>query len=228
MRKIAIGDIHGCARTFRKLVEKLALGHQDELILLGDMIDRGPDTKGVLDEVLRLKEAGHRVVLIQGNHEELMLNAHIDFFVKDRWLNAGGRKVLASFGVDEMDMSAIDPIYWQLLSESKEYYEKEGFIFVHAGLNFDLDNPLEAIRDMRWIRDWHEEINYDWLGSRKVVHGHTPVTPAEVRQMHQVFSEKQVLDLDTGCVYPSQKGFGYLTAYDSAADELIFQEFLDD
>ncbi len=220
MRKIAIGDIHGCAKTFKKLVKKIELGQRDELIILGDLIDRGPDSKGVLDEILRLREKGYNVVLVQGNHEELMLNAHIDFFVKDRWLNAGGRMTLSSFG------GKIAPIYYELLGGGKDYYESDGYIFVHAGINFGLEFPFEAVRDMRWIRDWHDEINYDWLGNRVIIHGHSPRSVDVIKQMHQDLGKKQVLDIDSGCCYVSKEGMGVLTAYDTEADALFFQDFV--
>ena len=226
MRKIAIGDIHGCAHTFKKLVEKIELSQEDELVLLGDMIDRGPDSKGVLDEILRLREKGHQVVLIMGNHEELLLNSGIDFFIKDRWLNCGGRMTLSSFGGDNLDLSVIDPIYVKLLSEGRDYYESEGYIFVHGGLNFGLEFPYEAVRDMRWIRDWHDEINYKWLGNRVIVHGHSPRKVDIIKQMHADLPEKQVLDIDSGCCFVEKEGMGVLTAYDTEADRLFFQEYV--
>ncbi len=226
MRKIAIGDIHGCAQTFKKLVEKIELGPQDELILLGDLIDRGPDSKGVLDEIMRLREKGHQVVLVQGNHEEMMLNAGIDFFVKDRWLNAGGRRTLASFGGKNSELSVVDSIYYKLLAEGKDYYESQGYIFVHAGLNFGLEFPFEAVRDMRWIRDWHDEVNYNWLGERVIVHGHSPRTVDTIKEMHKELPQKQILDIDSGCCYLDNNGMGVLTAYDTDADVLFFQKYV--
>ena len=225
MRKIAIGDIHGCAQTFKRLVEKIELRQQDELILLGDLIDRGPDSKGVFDEILRLREKGHSVILIQGNHEEMMLNAHLDFFVKDRWLNNGGRSTLSSFGSNQ-DMKGVDPIYWAMMGEGLDYYESGGHIFVHGGLNFGLKDPFEAIRDMRWIRDWHDEINYEWLGDRVIVHGHSPRSVKIIKQMHVDLSKKQVLDIDSGCVYLDKTGMGVLTAYDTTSGDLFFQEYV--
>jgi len=226
MRKIAIGDIHGCAHTFKRLVEKVELGPRDELILLGDLIDRGPDSKGVLDEVLRLREKGQKVVLIQGNHEELMLNAHLDFFVKDRWLNSGGRMTLSSFGGHNLDMSVVDPVYLDLIGEGMDYYESDGYIFVHAGLNFDLEFPFEAVRDMRWIRDWHEEINYDWLDGRAIIHGHSPRVVEIIKQMHLDLSNNRVLDIDSGCCYVDNEGMGQLTAYDTESNLLFMQEYV--
>lgn len=226
MRKIAIGDIHGCAHTFKKLIEKVELGQRDELILLGDLIDRGPDSKGVLDEILRLRKKGQKVVLVKGNHEEMMLNAHIDFMVKNRWLNSGGRMALASFGGVNLDLSVVDPIYFSLLGEGLDYYETDGFIFVHAGLNFGLEFPYEAVRDMRWIRDWHDEINYKWLGGRVIVHGHSPRTVDFIRQMQVDLPQKQVLDIDSGCCYVEKAGMGVLTAYDATSDALFFQDYV--
>ncbi len=224
MRRIAIGDIHGCAKTFKKLVKQVELSTDDELILLGDLIDRGPNSKKVFDKVLQLREKGHTVVLLQGNHEEMLMSAKIDFFTSNRWLNAGGRACLASFGVE--DPRKIDPVYLGMMAEMRDYYEVPGFIFVHAGLNFQLEFPFEAVRDMRWIRDWNDEINYEWLGDRIIVHGHSPRTKEQVIQMHKTLDFYQTLNLDTGCVY-SKKGLGYLTAYDTKANKLFFEKNID-
>ena len=70
LRQIAVGDIHGCVKTFRLLVrDELRLTPNDHLILLGDVIDRGPDSKGVIDEIIALRDLGIRVQVLQGNHE---------------------------------------------------------------------------------------------------------------------------------------------------------------
>jgi len=71
MRQIAISDIHGCARTFQALLDKIQLSTNDQLYLLGDYIDRGPDSKGVIDTILGLINAGYRVQTLMGNHEKM-------------------------------------------------------------------------------------------------------------------------------------------------------------
>lgn len=222
-RYIAIGDIHGCAKTFKKLLKQLDLGVADELILLGDMIDRGPDTKGVFDEIMRLRSIGYTVILIQGNHEEMMQMARMDFVTEARWLSNGGRAVVASFG--KQHISEIGKEYWALFFGMQNYYEAGGCIFVHAGLNFSLPNPLEAVRDLRWIRDWYGDINYEWLGDRIIVHGHSPRSYEVIQAMQQNLAERQVLNIDSGCVF-KYEGQGVLTAYDVTNKQLFFEKYI--
>src|SRR5690348_12378540 len=101
-RTLAIGDIHGCARTFRRLLEKVELDRADTLYLLGDLIDRGPDSKGVIEMILKLLEDGFDIRPIRGNHEELMLLAIRSGVFEDLldWLENGGGSTLMSYGVD--------------------------------------------------------------------------------------------------------------------------------
>ena len=75
MRKIAISDIHGCLKTFKLMVEEqIVLSQKDELYLLGDFVDRGPNSKGVLDYIMSLQEAGYQLHCLRGNHEDMMVN----------------------------------------------------------------------------------------------------------------------------------------------------------
>jgi serine/threonine protein phosphatase 1 len=71
-RILAISDIHGNNKTFLDLLDKIALTKDDELYLLGDYIDRGPDSKGVIDTIWKLMDDNYRVFCIKGNHEEML------------------------------------------------------------------------------------------------------------------------------------------------------------
>ena len=75
MKQYAIGDIHGCSKTFKELLDKIGLIEGDELYLLGDYIDRGPDSKGVIDTIFELREKGFKVICLRGNHESMLLDA---------------------------------------------------------------------------------------------------------------------------------------------------------
>ena len=110
MRKIAVSDIHGCLKTFKALIEhQVEFTKKDELYLLGDYIDRGPDSKGVLDYVMNLQEAGYKVFCVKGNHEEMMVNAVQNNEDVAMWLYNGGQESLASFGTE--DPGEIPPKY---------------------------------------------------------------------------------------------------------------------
>lgn len=75
MKKYAITDIHGCNKTFQALLDKIAFTTADALYLLGDYIDRGPDSKGVFDTIFNLQETGHSVHCLRGNHEAMFLDS---------------------------------------------------------------------------------------------------------------------------------------------------------
>ena len=226
MRKIAITDIHGCSQTFRELVEnKVVLDPEDELYLLGDYIDRGPDSKGVLDYIFDLMEEGYNVFCLKGNHEEMLLNAAFNRGEVDIWLYNGGRETLESFGVK--DASKIGERYLKFLQNLDYYYEVDNYILVHAGLNFKgndhkeeggflwrLHNPLRDFRSMMWIRHWYKDIDWKWLKDRIVIHGHTPVRSEEIWDMYDLLDQDQVLGIDNGCFAKFTEGLGQLCAFD--------------
>ena len=96
MRIIAISDIHGFNKTFHALLDKVGLTKDDQLFILGDNIDRGPDSKGILDTIIKLQQDGYGIKCILGNHEEMMLKAHYNPSQSDLWLLNGGNTTLKS------------------------------------------------------------------------------------------------------------------------------------
>ncbi len=228
-RKFAIGDIHGCAKTFAALLKKLQLTTADELYLLGDYFDRGPDTKGVLDKILQLKKDGYSLHCLGGNHEELFLNAFVDYDNLSHWLGNGGWKAMQSFGTFEI--SEIPQKYIDFVQSLEYYFLVDDYILVHAGLNFRRENPLEDNASLLWIRDWYENIDYEWLGKRIIIHGHTPIERAEIDKQFESMAISQFLNIDNGCVFgtshPQKPGLGNLVAFNLTERKLIFQEKID-
>src|SRR5690242_9022499 len=96
-RLLAIGDIHGCSAAFDALLEAVTPRPDDELITLGDYVDRGPDSRGVLERLIKLHRTG-RLVALRGNHDWMMLRAFEDPFADTGWMAVGGREALASYG----------------------------------------------------------------------------------------------------------------------------------
>jgi serine/threonine protein phosphatase 1 len=222
MRKYAISDIHGCAMTFQAMVEQqLKLTRRDELFLLGDYIDRGPNSKGTLDYIIQLQEAGYQVHCLRGNHEDLMLDSIFGEEEMDLWRINGGDATMASFGA-WFDETKIPGRYWTFLESMPYFLEIEGFFLVHAGLNFEAKDPLEDEHSMIWIRDWYEDLDHEWLGDRLLIHGHTPRQQRMIEVQHQLRKKLPVLNIDAGCVY-----HGQLCAYDMTEDRLFFQENID-
>ena len=206
LRQIAIGDIHGCVKTFRFLVHnELQVTSDDHLILLGDIIDRGPDSKGVIDEIIALRDRGIRVQVLQGNHEEMMINASQSHERNDYWLRNGGQETLDSFGVKHI--SEIPISYLDFIRFTELYIETADTIFVHAGLNFNKSDPFSDYEAMKWTRKM--EIDPSKIGNRPIVHGHVPA-PLPLLLKARKFN----INLDAGCVYKEYPGLGNLLAYD--------------
>lgn len=225
MRRIAISDVHGCAKTFRELLRRIAFGKEDHLYLLGDYIDRGPDSRGVLDYIFELKESGHSLTCLRGNHEQMLLNALSNaqhFFLFD--IN-GGSETMRSFGVETPDK--IPLAYLDFVNALPLYHEIPGYILVHAGLNFQQSDPLTEGKEMIWIRNWYAHISHEWLKGRKILHGHTPVGLEHIRQMARNFHEIGVQNIDAGCVFSHIPQMGTLCAFDLDSGELVFQANLD-
>lgn len=239
MRKIAISDIHGCAQTFRSLIEhQVKLTPQDELFLLGDYVDRGPASKDLLDHIMQLKEGGYRVHCLKGNHEEMMCNAAQNSQEIELWLYNGGKETLSSFGVKTP--SEIPDRYLDFVSDMAYFFEVDKYILVHAGLNFrgpsaddedaflwKLHNPLNDRESMLWIRWWYDNINWSWLRDRMIIHGHTPIETDDISEMFQAIHQDRVLDIDNGCFAKYRDGLGKLCAFDMTNHQLYFQDNVD-
>ncbi|PIQ21920.1 MAG: serine/threonine protein phosphatase, partial [Cytophagales bacterium CG18_big_fil_WC_8_21_14_2_50_42_9] len=148
--RYTISDIHGCANTFRHLVnEVIQLKPTDELFLLGDYIDRGPDSKGVIDFIQELQKSGIQVRTLSGNHEAMMLDALEDPEYFNHWMLNGGKQTLASFGVKSI--REIPQSYWLFLRQLEYYIELEDYLLVHAGFNFKAEDPFTDTHSMLWI-----------------------------------------------------------------------------
>jgi len=193
---LAISDIHGCLNTFKAILQKIDYTKKDQLFLVGDFIDRGPNSKGVIDHIWHLQNQGYTITCLKGNHEQMLLNSLTDWETARNWLYHGGSQTLDSFEASDLQ---------------------------HAGLNFDVLNPYEAEHSMLWIRDWYANVNFDWLGNRIIVHGHTPFKKSSIEEMFTKMDYLQVLDIDAGCCF-DYEGLGHLCAVDLSNRALHFRK----
>lgn len=139
MRTLVIGDIHGCLAPLESLWEFVAPTPEDRVVFLGDYVDRGPDSKGVIDFILGLPQELD-ITCLTGNHEEKLFLARIDHTELAHWLEAwGGGATLESYGPGGFD--DIPEPHWEFLRQNLPYLETDTHIFVHANLEPDL--PLE-------------------------------------------------------------------------------------
>ncbi|MBK8554434.1 MAG: serine/threonine protein phosphatase [Lewinellaceae bacterium] len=215
-RSYAIGDIHGCNRTLQALLRQLSLVKGDILIFLGDYIDRGPDSRGVIDTIFSLQERGVRTICLRGNHEQLLLNSRTDPTWLNRWTISGGEEALQSFGVDH-PIDIPEP-YISFFEKTLFAYEIGPYICVHGGIDMNSIAPLEEPEVLMRARNWYKDINYAWLGDRIVLHGHTPEAMDTILLQHALLDEQQYLCLDNGCVYAMRRdqarpGLGRLLAF---------------
>lgn len=176
-----VGDVHGCYEQLVKLLSHWNK-EKEQLVFLGDLIDRGENSLKVLQLAMKLQKENGAVVL-GGNHEELFL-AWLDSPVngKEAYYFQGGINTLSSFGIDPL---YYDPVMvacfirrnyasvLQFLKELPDYYETENHIFAHAGINLQFENWRNTrSRDFKWIRS---SFHYGKNETGKVViFGHTP------------------------------------------------------
>lgn len=216
-RIFAIGDIHGCSQTFRKLIsEGIRPTKQDHIYCIGDYIDRGPDSKGVIDFILQLRHEGYHIHTLRGNHEQMMLESKGDRQARLDWYINGGDKTLKSFGVSYFE--EMDPLYQEFFRRTRYCFQTPDFILVHAGLNFNRKDPYEDRDAMLWIRDF--KFDSKRIGGRTIIHGHTP----EPLEMIINQKKKGMINIDAGCVYKHKEGFGHLVAYNLTDREWIINK----
>jgi serine/threonine protein phosphatase 1 len=144
MRTLAIGDIHGCLTALTTLLDFVAPTPDDRLITLSDYVDRGPDSRGVVDLLIDLHTKG-RLIALRGNHEEMIIDSRTDEATRRMWWAYGGRETLASYGAsasDAADFSLVPPAHWHFMEKTcVDWYETERHFFVHA--NAYPDVPFE-------------------------------------------------------------------------------------
>ena len=196
-RVYAVGDVHGCLVQFETLIAAIEADDaaresaETTIVLLGDLIDRGPDSAGVIDAA-RALAARRTVRLLMGNHEEMMLEALESTEVLKHFLRYGGRETVLSYLTDteayhqaEIDAAqamfraAVPPEHLAFLRAMEDQVAIGDYLFVHAGVRPDVLLEQQRVADLRWIRE-------PFLSHREsfgpvVVHGHTITDKPEVR-----------------------------------------------
>lgn len=188
-RTIAIGDIHGCSTALAALIDAIDLQPQDTIVALGDFVDRGIDSKGVLDQLIALQSECNLVPIL-GNHDQMMLHARDGKSDFQFWLNCGGDSCLDSYG-SSSQLSLIPKSHFRFLESCHSYYETETHIFVHA--NYKPDIALNQLDDhtLRWLslRDYVPPSRH--CSGKTFVVGHTPQS--------EVLDLGHLICIDTGC-----------------------------
>ena len=189
------GDIHGCLKSFNILLEKLAPAPDDTVVTLGDYIDRGPSSKGVIDRLLQLQNETNLVAL-KGNHELMMEDARKGPPSSSFWLLNGGIETLESY--QGRSLNNVPEEHWQFLSELKSHHIVDQFLLTHATPPFNKKMADCDDDDLYWTRFRNRLARTD---GKILVCGHTPQ-----EERLPAFHDGNIC-LDTGCVHE-----GLLTA----------------
>jgi len=197
-RTIAIGDIHGCAAALDTLLREITPASSDTIVTLGDYIDRGPDSRDVLEQLLSLSNECELIPLL-GNHEVMLLIAREHHEELDFWLSCGGRETLESYGGA---LDTIPPSHLEFLEQCVASYETSTHLFLHA--NYAATLPLEDQTEhtMFW-KHLTTEMPKPHMSGRIAVVGHTPQVNGEILDVGHLVC------IDTFCY-----GNGRLTALD--------------
>ena len=204
MARYVIGDVHGCSKALRSLIEALQLESADEVIFVGDYIDRGPNSRDVIDQVISLQQQC-QVTALRGNHEVMLQGVAIGGLDAATWMRSGGNATITSYGGS---VAKIPSKHLDFFTSLKRHYETEKEIFVHA-----MYNPQQPVHEQS------DELTY-WthlplpvpiphVSGKRVYLGHTPQPSGEI------LNHPHLVVVDTYCF-----GGGYLTAMDLDTDQI--------
>ena len=224
-RVYAIGDIHGRLDLFEQLLERIeaddaARGAADTwLVLLGDLIDRGPDSRGVIERAMALMQGG-KVRVLAGKHEEMMLNSLQDTEILRHFLRHGGKETMFSYGLSPEEYAQgvlevlglrlnelVPPAHIAFMEAMEDQIIYGDYLFVHAGIRPGVALDQQTLADLRWIR--REFLDHAGQYSHVVVHGHTITDEPQERSNR--------IGIDTGAF-----ASGRLTAIGLEADQRWF------
>ena len=197
-RTIAIGDIHGCSDALHSVLIAIDPQPDDTIIALGDYVDRGMDSKGVLDMLIDLS-GRCRLVPILGNHDELMLKARRSKSAFCQWMEIGGITTLDSYG-SSGHIALVPNEHFKFLKSCLLFFETGTHFFVHG--NYDSSLPLDQQNEqvLRWL-SLRDRVPRPHVSGKIAVVGHTP--------QPEILDLGHLICLDTGCAYG-----GKLTAMD--------------
>ncbi len=189
-RIFAIGDIHGCLDKLVRLSQRISPREGDTLVFLGDYIDRGPDSAGVIEFLLKLKKScPAELVFLKGNHEAMLLD-YLGGRNQESYLYYGGSATVDSYAA-RYGSFHLPGKHEEFFRNLKGSYETERYVFVHAGLKPGIPISDQSDDEKLWIRWEFVNSEYDW--GKRVIFGHTAFIVPRI--------ESNKIGIDTGAVY---------------------------
>lgn len=212
-RRIVIGDVHGHYQGLMTLLEAIALGSEDQLYFLGDLIDRGPQSAQVVNFV---KENNHPCLL--GNHEQMLLNILTNggatSSAMQSWLYSGGQATIASYQEATIPDEHLD---W--FRQLPLYLDLGDIWLTHAGVDPELPLDEQTSEQFCWIRDEFHSIEQPYFPDKLIITGHTITFTLPGVAPGQLALGEGWLDIDTGAYHPRS---GWLTGLDTT-NNLVYQ-----
>jgi len=199
-RTVAIGDIHGCLAALEAILALVRARPEDTIVTLGDYIDRGPDSRGVIERLLRLGQEC-RLIPLLGNHDEMLLKLYdgqTELYVD--WLLFGGNTTLGSYG--SMRPEDVPPAHIAFLRGCRLFYETERHFFVHGNYLAELPLSAQPAETLLWDSLKIRQPGPHCSGKTAIV-GHASQRSGEILDLGYVKC------IDTRCY-----GEGWLTALD--------------
>lgn len=201
VRVFAIGDIHGRLDLLEALFDKIDAYQEAArvtaaplIVCLGDYVDRGPDSRGVIDFLLERQAGGAEMVFLKGNHEVMFEETLLHGVNTQRWIMNGGGAALESYGFGalawrdggslpgdtrETILNGMPPEHLEFLRTARLSYELGDYFFAHAGVRPGVPLEEQTEDDLLWIRG--EFLEHTGGFSKVVVHGHTPARTPDAR-----------------------------------------------
>lgn len=219
---VVIGDIHGCSQTLKALYEKLITDYEAQnrtWVFVGDYIDRGPDSKGVIDLVLQISDVVD-CVFLRGNHEQMLLDVQ-DGTNAILWMKNGAVQTMKSYKSKVPKIDFTSPHYHfyrntELVQTWRDYVIVHGGMLSFVPIEDQIENEF-GHSSFLWEREHIHATEFAW--DKKVVFGHTPV-------QNPIHDEHRI-GIDTGCVYKHLPGLGRLCAVLLPEEKFIFQKCID-
>ncbi|MCS6977935.1 MAG: serine/threonine protein phosphatase [Gemmatales bacterium] len=213
-RLLVFGDVHGCLAALDALLDVVRPQREDVVVFLGDYIDRGPDSRGVVDRLLELSRQT-RLVPLLGNHEEMLLQVCAGEMSVPLWLAWGGSETVQSYGlaIEQVQpdalKSAIPPRHFEFFAHCRDLFETQEHFFVHA--NYEADRPLkeQSPEYLRWI-NLRQHIPGPHHSGKVAIVGHTSQKDGEVLDLGYLKC------IDTYCY-----GGQWLTVLDVGSGDIV-------